>query len=217
MADSCFHCGLPVPPQAPFHAVVDGSERAFCCLGCQSVCQAIYEAGLEGFYQRTPEGTLLAPPPEPPRDLNIYDLEEVQEEFVDIHSGGHGEVRSIHLLIEGIHCAACLWLIERSLQPMAGVVKANVNLSGKRLHLEWDNERLKLSDILQKLAKIGYAAVPFDPESAEGQIKKQNRSMLFRIAFSGFTMMNLLWISIALYSGADRGEFREMFHWVGFA
>jgi len=213
----CFHCGLPVPPKAPFHAVVDGAERAFCCLGCESVCKAIYASGLEGFYQRTPEGTLLSPPPEPPKDLAIYDIEEVQEEFVDIKSGEHGEVRSIHLLVEGIHCAACVWLIERSLQPMAGVLKASVNLSGKRLHLDWDNDRIQLSDILQKLATIGYAAVPFDPEAAEGQIKKQNRSMLFRIAFSGFTMMNLLWISIALYSGADKGEFREMFHLVGFA
>jgi len=220
MADSCFHCGLPVPPQAPFNADIEGTEQTFCCLGCQSVCQAIYAAGLEGFYQRTPEGALLAPPPEPPKDLDIYDIEEVQEEFVDITprgAGEQGEIRSIHLLVEGIHCAACLWLIERSLQPMPGVVKANVNLSGKRLHLEWDNAQVELSEVLQKLATIGYAAVPFDPESAEGQIKKQNRSMLFRMAFSGFTMMNLLWISIALYSGADKGEFREMFHWIGFA
>lgn len=217
MAESCFHCGLPVPPQAPFNADIEGTDRSFCCLGCQSVCQAIYAAGLEGFYQRTPEGTLLSPPPEPPKDLNIYDIEEVQEEFIDIKDSEHDEVRTIHLLVEGIHCAACVWLIERSLQPIAGVLKANVNLSGKRLHLEWDNDHIQLSDILRKLSAIGYAAVPFDPEAAEGQIKKQNRSMLFRMAFSGFTMMNLLWISIALYSGADKGEFREMFHLVGFA
>ncbi|MCW8826211.1 MAG: heavy metal translocating P-type ATPase, partial [Gammaproteobacteria bacterium] len=217
MAESCFHCGLPVPPKAPFHTVIDGAERNFCCLGCESVCSAIYDAGLEGFYQRTPEGTLLSPPPEPPKDLSIYDIEEVQEEFIDIKAGEHGEIRSIHLLVEGIHCAACVWLIERSLQPIPGILKADVNLSGKRLHLEWDNDRIQLSDILQKLAVIGYAAVPFDPEAAEGQIKKQNRAMLYRMAFSGFTMMNLLWISIALYSGADKGEFREMFHLIGFA
>lgn len=187
MADSCFHCGLPVPPETPFKAEIEEQERDFCCLGCESVCKAIYEAGLEGFYQRTPEGTLLSPPPEPPKDLEIYDIQEVQEEFIDIKAGEHGEIRAIHLLVEGIHCAACVWLIERSLQPMAGVLKANVNLSGKRLHLEWDNDRIQLSDILQKLATIGYAAVPFDPEAAEGQIKKQNRAMLFRMAFSGFT------------------------------
>ncbi|HBH36117.1 MAG TPA: heavy metal translocating P-type ATPase, partial [Gammaproteobacteria bacterium] len=41
--------------------------------------------------------------------------------------------------------------------------------------------------------------------------------LLYRMAFAGFAMMNLMWISIALYSGADKGEFRTMFHWVGFA
>src|SRR3990167_10508806 len=78
----CFHCGLPIPGGADYHARLDGAERRFCCFGCQSVCGAIFEAGLQGYYQRTPEGALLAPPPEPPRDIEIYDLDEVQQEFV---------------------------------------------------------------------------------------------------------------------------------------
>ena len=63
----CFHCGLPIAAGADYHARLDGAERQFCCFGCQSVCSAIFEAGLQGYYQRTPEGTLLAPPPEPPQ------------------------------------------------------------------------------------------------------------------------------------------------------
>ncbi len=210
---NCFHCGLPLPSEElQFQANIDGLNRKFCCFGCQSVCEAIYEAGLDGFYQRTPEGELLAPPPEPPKDIEIYDLNEVQEEFVT-HLGE--DRRSIHLLIEGIHCAACVWLIEKSLQRLPGIIKANVNLSGKRLLLEWDNTSIALSRIISTLASIGYSAVPFDLEAAEGTIKKQNQAMLFRMAFSGFTMMNLLWISIALYAGADKGEFKTMFQWIG--
>ncbi|TNF39050.1 MAG: cation-translocating P-type ATPase, partial [Gammaproteobacteria bacterium] len=86
----------------------------------------------------------------------------------------------------------------------------------KRLHVRWDNSQIKLSAIIKRLGDIGYAAVPFDPESAEGIIRKQNRSLLLRMAFAAFAMMNLMWISIALYSGADEGEFRSMFHWIGF-
>jgi len=213
MASTCFHCGLPLADKNNFSTRIDDRQRHFCCLGCQSVCRAIFDAGLEGFYQRTPEGSLLAPPPEPPSDLKLYDLDEVQAEFVPELA----EVRDIHLLVEGIHCAACVWLIERSLMPMDGVLTANVNLSGRRLHLRWDNRRISLSHILQRLAEIGYRAVPYDPEAAEGALKKQNRAFLFRMAFAGFAMMNLLWVSIALYSGADRGEFRSLFHWVGFA
>ncbi|MDH5259374.1 MAG: cation-translocating P-type ATPase, partial [Gammaproteobacteria bacterium] len=104
---------------------------------------------------------------------------------------------------------------ERSLEPVDGVLEARVNLSGRRLKLCWDNSRIPLSSVLSRLSQIGYAAVPYDPEVAEGKLKKQNRALLFRMAFAAFTMMNLLWVSIALYSGANEGEFRSMFHWIG--
>ena len=208
----CFHCGLPLPEQ-DYTADIDGQPRHFCCFGCQSVCEAIYAAGMQGFYQRTPEGILLEPPPPPPEDLGLYDLEEVQAEFVR----ETGQEREIHLLVEGIHCAACVWLIEHTLNKLPGVLSARVNLSAKRLLLRWDNQRIKLSEILAALARVGYAATPFDPEAAEGVLKKQTRDLLFRITFAGFTMMNLLWVSIALYAGADQGEYRSLFHWVGFA
>ncbi len=209
----CFHCGLAIPDDANYHHRLDGELRDFCCFACQSVCEAIYDAGLQGYYQRTPEGVLLAPPPTPPKDIEMYDLEDVQQEYVTCQ----GEIRDIHLLVEGIHCAACVWLIERGMMRTPGVQQANVNMAGKRLHLRWDNQRVKLSAIIRLLSKIGYAGVPYDPEAAEGSIKKTNRAMLFRLIFAGFTMMNLIWISIALYSGANDGEFRNFFHWMGCA
>ena len=212
-AAGCFHCGLPLPANAVYQQSIAGETRRFCCPACQTVCSAIYDAGLDGFYKRTPDDVRLAPPPEAPKDLALYDLDEVQGEFVD----GLGRERGIHLLVEGIHCAACVWLIERSLAQLPGVLSAAVNLSAKRLHLRWDNQQIHLSQILAQLARIGYAAVPYDPELAEGRIQRQNRRLLFRMAFAGFTMMNLMWISIALYAGADAGEFRSLFHWIGFA
>ncbi|MDJ0806121.1 MAG: heavy metal translocating P-type ATPase [Gammaproteobacteria bacterium] len=209
---TCFHCGLPVPPQDEVIAEIEGESQSFCCTGCKAVCEAIYQAGLEGFYQRTPEGTCLAPPPDIPDELGLYDLDEVQEEFV----GDLGEERDIHLLVEGIHCAACVWLIEHSLNALPGIIQAQVNLSGKRLHVKWHNNQVSLSNIINRMGQIGYAAVPYDPEAAEGALKRQNRSLLYRMAFAAFGMMNLMWISIALYAGASEGEFRDMFHWVGF-
>jgi Cu2+-exporting ATPase len=209
---NCFHCGLPVGAGTSYHALLEGVKRDFCCLGCQSVCTAIFEAGLQGYYQRTPEGVLLAPPPEPPKDIDIYDLDEVQQEFIT----RSGDLRDIHLLVEGIHCPACVWLIERALHREPGVQSANVNLAARRIHLRWDSKLNKLSNLIRALARIGYSAVPYDQENAEGVIKKSNRSMLFRLFFAGFAMMNLIWISIALYSGADKGEFREFFYWMGF-
>ncbi len=213
MTDSCFHCSLPLPKKNPVEKEIDGEVRQFCCPSCETVCSAIYAAGLDNFYDLAPDGSQLAPPPEAPKDLALYDLDEVQEEFV----GALGREREINLLVEGIHCAACVWLIEHALGQLDGVLAVRVNLSGRRLLVRWDNELIKLSQIITKLAEIGYTAVPYDPEVAEGRIRKQNRSMLFRMAFAGFCAMNLMWVSIALYSGAADDEFRYLFQWVGFA
>ena len=198
----CFHCSLDIASDAHYHASLEGVARDFCCFGCQSVCVAIFEAGLQGYYQRTPEGLLLAPPPDLPKDIEIYDIDEVQQDFTTCS----GEVRDIHLLVEGIHCAACVWLIERGLSRVPGVEAVNVNLAAKRVHLRWNNQQRKLSDLIRALGKIGYAGVPYDPEVAEGAMKKTNRAMLFRLFFAGFAMMNLNLIAIALYSGADKGQ-----------
>ncbi|MEQ1557077.1 MAG: heavy metal translocating P-type ATPase metal-binding domain-containing protein, partial [Gallionella sp.] len=69
----CFHCGLAIPPDCHYQISLDKEPRSFCCFGCQSVCEAIFSAGLQGYYQRTPEGALLAPPPLPPKDIAMYD------------------------------------------------------------------------------------------------------------------------------------------------
>ncbi len=209
----CFHCHLPNPPGVDVSAEIEGVRRNFCCHGCKSVCEAIYAAGLEGFYKRTPEDGSMAPPPEITEQLALYDIDEVQEEYVDSLE----ECREINLMVDGIHCAACVWLIENSLRPMAGVESAQVNLTSRRLKLRWHNDKIKLSKIMQRLGEVGYASVPYDPLKAEDSVKYQNRHLLYRMAFAGFGMMNLLWISISLYSGADRGEFRQLFHWAGFA
>ncbi|NOZ53586.1 MAG: heavy metal translocating P-type ATPase [Gammaproteobacteria bacterium] len=212
-AQGCFHCGLALPDHIRFTGSIEGITRQFCCPSCQSVCNAIHDSGLQGFYRRTPTGAVLAPPPVSLKDAALYDIDEVQAEFVSSLQ----RERDIHLLVEGIHCAACVWLIEHSLAQMTGVLKAHVNLSGKRLKVRWDNSKIALSKIIAHLGKIGYTAVPFDPEIAEGQLKKQNRALLFRMAFAAFAMMNLMWISIALYSGANNTEFQQLLHWAGFA
>ncbi|MDF1589253.1 MAG: heavy metal translocating P-type ATPase [Gammaproteobacteria bacterium] len=212
MTIECYHCGLPVEQAGEFSAIITGEQREFCCFGCQSVCQSIHGAGLQRFYQKVPAGETFSPPPELSSDLASFDLDEVQTLYVD----QLGDIRTISLLVEGIHCAACVWLIEQSLVNVEGVLSADVNLTAKRLKLRWDNRQIALSQVLTLLGQIGYAAVPFDPDTAEGLLAKRHRSLLYRMAFAGFAMMNLMWVSIALYSGADQGEFRHWFHWIGF-
>jgi len=217
-SDRCYHCGLSVDVASRCEAPIQGVTRQFCCGGCLAVCQAIHEAGLEGFYERLQkrEATLL-PPPDAPSDLDQYDLAEVQAQFVTQQSDGSLDAS---LLVEGIHCAACVWLIEKALGGMPGILLAEVNLAHQRLHLRWQQGQVALSTVLRRLAALGYAAVPYDAEAGEGAVRRQNRKLLFRMAFAGFGAMNIMWISIALYAGAFSGidiEIRRFFHWVSLA
>ncbi len=211
--EDCFHCCLPVSPSSNYTAIIEDTPRKFCCDGCKTVCITIYEAGLGGFYQRTNGKTPLAPPPPPPANIPVYDLEDVQEEF----TVGHGQLKEAQLLVEGIHCAACVWLIERAMAKMVGVESAEVNLSSKKLRLKWNHEITKLSAVLNRLSEIGYAAIPYTGKKLEEALKKQKRASLFRIGFAGFAAMNMMWVSIALWTGAAWDEYRNFFHYTGFA
>ncbi len=180
------------------------------------VCLMIHDAGLSDFYGRENYQPSGAPPPEIADALSEYDLADVQGTFVTILNNGCKEAT---LLIEGIHCAACVWLIEKVMHQIKGVVKAEVNLAHHRLLLRWDGDAVPLSTLLQRLAQMGYAAVPFNEEAAEGQYKRKNRALLFRMAFAGFGAMNIMWISIALYAGAFSGidlAHKYFFQWVSF-
>jgi Cu2+-exporting ATPase len=209
----CYHCQQPLPASEVVSVQLAGRQRDFCCQGCCSVAEAIHQAGLASFYDRIIEGEQLAPPPELTDALAMYDLEEVQQDFVIEQD----QLAEVQLLVEGVHCAACVWLIEQSLKRQPAVDQARVNLSGRKLKLRWDRSRLPLSELLGLLGQLGYKAVPYDPQSAEDQYRLQNRHLLYRMGFAAFAMMNLMWISIALYSGADQGEFRSLFHWIGLA
>ena len=210
---TCYHCQLPLPANEVVEARLSGRTEKFCCQGCRSVAEAIHQAGLAGFYDRIIEGEQLAPPPELADALAMYDIAEVQQEFISQSD----QLSEVQLLVEGVHCAACVWLIESSLKRQPAVTEARVNLSGRKLKIKWDQGRLPLSELIGALGTLGYKAVPFDPNSAEDSHKKQHRHLLYRMGFAAFAMMNLMWISIALYTGAAEGEFRQLFHWIGMA
>ncbi len=214
----CFHCGLPATGRSACSGAIAGTLRGFCCTGCLTVCEAIHASGLDDFYRRVAEReSSLGPPPAAPTDMDQYDLDEVQADFVRPLADGR---KQADLMVEGIHCASCVWLIERCLTHLTGVVSAEVNMVHHRLTVRWEPERITLTDIMRRLATVGYAAVPFDLEAAEGAMKQRNRKLLFRLALAGFGVLNIMWISIALYAGSFSGidsAYQYFFQWVSFA
>jgi Cu2+-exporting ATPase len=213
-AEKCYHCGQSIASEALVQSEVGGEQRDFCCHGCAGACEAIYEAGLDSFYQRATKDETWQPPQAVPKDLAMYDHDEIQSQFVT----SLGEVREITLMADGIHCAACVWLIEHRLAKESAILMANVNFTTRRIKLRWDNRDILLSRILQILAELGYASTPYDPQLSQKALEAYNRGLLYRFAFAAFAMMNIMWVSISLYFGAaDDAQYKQFFHWVALA
>jgi Cu2+-exporting ATPase len=217
LSNGCFHCGLPIPEGATYNAMVLGEARQFCCTGCQAVAEAIVANNLTDFYKfRTDVSTKPEElVPEALRQLQIYDEPELQKSFVKTQ----GEQREASLIMEGIVCAACVWLNEHHIRKIAGVVDFRINYSTHRATLRWDNAKVQLSTILKAITDIGYLAHPFDSGRMQALQKKEKSLALRRIAVAGLGMMQVMMLAVAMYVGAysDMTEsMRNFIRWISF-
>jgi Cu2+-exporting ATPase len=121
------------------------------------------------------------------------------------------------LAVDGITCAACMYEIERGLQKLDGVEKARVNLSSHRLSVDWDGEKTNPSPIVDLLQRLGYKAYPFDPAQVKSRGDAVGKEILRALAISGFAAMNIMLLSISIWSGNASDidtETRSFFHWI---
>ena len=212
----CFHCGLPVPPGADYGVEIDGVRQPMCCHGCQAVAKAILDGGLGDFYrfrtEKSPQARELVP--EQLRELELYDRDDLQKNFVQQDVG---EQREAALILEGIVCAACVWLNERHVKALPGVLDFAVNYATHRARVRWDNQRIRLSQILEAISAIGYRAHPFDPGRQEQVYKDEKTRALRRLAVAGLAMVQVMMLAVALYAGDYEGmsdSLRNFLRWV---
>ena len=215
-SNTCFHCGLPVPGNLNLTVCIDGANRPMCCHGCQAVAEAIVASGHESFYrvrtEASPSGQELVP--EFLRATQIYDLPDIQKQFV--HSLG-ADLSEASLILEGITCAACIWLNEQYLSGLPGVTDVRVNYATRRALVRWDETRIKLSEILQAIQKIGYRALPYNPDQQQESHQRERRQQQRRLAVAGLFGMQVMMLSISLYAGAWSGmeyAFEQFFRWL---
>lgn len=204
----CYHCGLPVPDgamgEAALSTMIDGQARPMCCLGCQAVAQAIVDGGLADYYRRRdalPHSPREAAP-EALEELPLYDHAEFQKSF--IRALGEHE-REAALMLEGVTCAACIWLNERHIARVPGVSGVEINFATRRARVRWDARQARMSDILAAVAAIGYRAHPYDALRHEALAKKERRAALWRLFVAGFGMMQVMMYAIPAYL-ASEGE-----------
>jgi Cu2+-exporting ATPase len=196
--EHCYHCGLPVPATVDLSVNIDEQPRAMCCVGCQAVTQAIVDNGLADYYRN--RDALPDSPREALPDiidgLQLYDHAEFQKSFV--RRLGPSE-REASLIIEGITCAACIWLNEQHMAKLPGVVGVEINYATRRARVRWDEAKIRLSDILAAIVSIGYRAYPYDAAKSEELAGKERRSALWRVFVAGFGMMQVMMYAIPAY------------------
>jgi Cu2+-exporting ATPase len=213
---ACYHCGQPLPRGIDLKVEIAGAAQPMCCRGCQAVAEAIVAGGLTDYYRfRTqPAPTARETVPEFLRQSMVYDNPAVQKSFV--RQTGSRE-REASLILEGIVCAACIWLNEQHLAKLPGVLAVSINYATHRARVRWDDAQVHLSRILQAVSEIGYLAHPYDPNRAQEILERERRLQLRRLAVAAAFGMQVMILAVALYAGTFTGiedEFQNLFHWL---
>ena len=201
MAD-CRHCGLDVPADSP------GGDT-FCCPGCKAAYDLVRGLGLERYYKQRSidpgEAALRPDADDAPRNYCAY-----------VRENDDG-LAVLHLMVGGLHCAACVWLIENVLMRCKGVVSARLNMTTRRLVISWRKDEVSADDLVSKISALGYRLAPYDPAKLEQESTERQNLLLRAMAVAGFAAGNVMLLSVSVWSGSgdDMGpSTRSLLHWL---
>ena len=210
----CNHCHLEFDRDVLLHEKIEAEDLYFCCKGCQGVYHLLHSEGLDNFYDRAKD-TKLDPVSIDLSDLERFDLEGFTKKYVkNIDGYSH-----VSLIIDGIHCSACVWLNEKVLHQSDGIIEAEINFTTHKAKIVWDDEVLKLSDIIKKVRSIGYNAYPYDSSLQEQRANQDRRDYYIKLLVGIFATMNVMWLAIAQYAGyftGMRSDIKEILQWAEF-
>ena len=204
----CNHCHLSFSPEV----MIKENELNFCCKGCQGVYHILKSDGLDSFYDKLGNKTITPPLKLDNNDLTKFDSLNFLDNYVSKSKDGFSQ---IDLIIEGIHCAACVWLNEKILHDTNGIIEANINFTSNKAKITWDEDKLKLSQIIEKIRSIGYNAYAYDSAIADVQASKAKQDYFIRMMVAVIASMNIMMLSVAKYTGFFTGisnEVKDMIH-----
>ncbi|MCG3670953.1 heavy metal translocating P-type ATPase [Aliarcobacter butzleri] len=204
----CNHCHLEFDK----NIMIKDNDLNFCCKGCQGVYHLLKSDGLESFYEKLGNKTIAPPIEVFNDDITKFDSLNFYDNYVSKTKEGFNQ---IDLIIEGIHCAACVWLNEKILFDTKGIVEANINFTTNKARIIWDDDILKLSQIILKIRSIGYNAYAYDSSVADIAASKAKQDYFVRIMVAVVCTMNIMMLSVAKYTGFFTGitpEVMQMIH-----
>jgi len=201
VAPLCVHCGAPVPAGA--------AHGAFCCTGCEGAHQIVSGLGLEAFYRRR---ALAAGSLKPEADAGGFDF------AAHAHTDAKG-ITTLHLMVDGVTCAACVWLIEQVLAREPDVISARLSLTTRRLALRWRGPAARAGAFSERINTLGFRVAPFDPAVLATEEDREEHALLRALGIAGFAAANVMLVSVAVWVGhssaAEMGQAtRDLMHWV---
>ncbi len=207
----CAHCGLLVPEGL----VDDSAERQFCCTGCHTAFTILHEHGLDSYYGFAERRE--APVRASGRSYEEFDHPAFAQLYVTTTAEG---LARTELYLEGVHCASCVWLVERMPLLQTGVVRAELDVRRSLAVVEWDASATPLSAVARALDVLGYPPHPFRGVARADMRRREDRAMLVRIGIAGAIAVNVMLLALALYSGELNGmesRYTTFFRWLSFA
>ncbi|MEZ5977941.1 MAG: heavy metal translocating P-type ATPase [Planctomycetota bacterium] len=209
---ACAHCGLPVPADL----VDPAGGESFCCNGCRTVYATLRDLGLDGYYgvrDALRGRSEVEPARTSGNDYAVFDRESFTASNVAPLPGGLAQVE---FLLEGVHCPACVWLVERLPRAQDGVVEARLRLSDAVARVIYDPTRAKPSDVARSLDRIGYPPHPVSGTERREVDRRADRARLVRLGVAGACAGNVMLLAFALYAGRENGmehAYQQFFRW----
>lgn len=208
-AIGCSHCGLPVP-----QGLIEADEPCqFCCNGCRTAYEVIHSCGLDRYYElrnRLESETDRAPVRsssaryaefDDPAFRSLY-CQSVQTPIPPEDGSNPGRsIWSTELFLEGVHCSACVWLVEKLPRVCAGVVESRLDLRRGMVRIVWDDSVVPLSRIARALDSLGYAPHPARDAGDREWRRADDRKQLIRLGVAGACAGNVMLLGLALYAG----------------
>jgi Cu2+-exporting ATPase len=193
----CYHCGEAVPSGAPILAELKGVSRPMCCIGCKAVAEFIDSSGLSAFYRfrDTPDSDLNLTPID--TDWQQYDVEALKTRYVHQQDG----LAEATIDIGGMYCSACVWLFDNGLKQLDGIESASVSPATHRAVIRWHSDRLRFSELLNAISRIGFKPAPVGAGQASDARADESRLALKRLIVAAAAGMQVMMFAVALYAG----------------
>ena len=193
---ACAHCGAALATEA---------RGGFCCAGCEGAHALVAGLGLDAFYRRrdTADGVLRPAAEAPTMDFAPLARPGRQGEF------------TLELMVSGLTCGACVWLLEQAVAAEPDVVQARANLTTRRLTLGWRGPAARGNELVALAARLGFRVAPWSAACLRADEDAEGRELTRALGIAAFGAANIMMISVAVWVGWDMGEAtRAGMHWM---